>query len=134
MPKNSSFAQDLWRRFARLARYRPPPLLIAVILLLAMIFLISGGVYLIFMPREAIAPYYGGLVIVYPGVHDQTLAESIAVMLIYILGTAGLMLIYRSARHRHNPNQAHIMIVIGVILLVVAFALIEAILFHKVRV
>ncbi len=86
------------------------------------------------MPREAIAPYHGGLVIIYPGVHNQTLAESIAVILIYILGAAGLMLIYRSVKHRHNPNHAHMMIVIGIILLVVAFTLIEAIFFYKIRV
>lgn len=134
MLKNSSFAQAFWRRFARLARYRPPPLLIAVILLLATIFLISGGVYLIFMPKEVIAPYYGGLVAIYRGIHNQALAESIAVMLIYILGAVGLMLIYRSARHRHNPNQAYMMIVIGMMLLVIALTLIEAALFYKIRV
>lgn len=114
-------------------RYRPPPLFIAVILLLVIVFLISGGVYLTFMPKEILMPYYRGLLIIYPGIHDQTLAEGIAVMLIYFLGTAGLMLIYRSTKYRHNPQQAHTLIIIGIVLLMIALTMIETILFYKIR-
>lgn len=131
MPRNSSL-YNLRRKLTKIVEYQPSPRIIAVILFLLTIFLISGGVYLTFTPVTEIAPYYRGLVI-YPGIHDQTPAEGIAIMLTYILGTIGLILIYRSIRYRHNPNQAHMFIAIGVILLVIALVVIEAILFHKVR-
>lgn len=133
MPKKPLYAQAFWKRLTKLSRYRPPPILIAIILLLFVIFLISGGVYLTFTPRETIMPYHRGLLVIYPGIHDQTLAEGIAVMLIYFLGTLGLILIHRSTKYRHNPRQAHMFIVIGITLLVVTLALIETILFYKTR-
>ncbi|MBS7640321.1 MAG: hypothetical protein QXJ19_06265 [Candidatus Bathyarchaeia archaeon] len=131
MPRNFS-SHSLQKKLTKIIKYQPSPRLIAVTLFLLTIFLISGGIYLIFMPMIEAAPYYRGLII-YPGIHDQTPAEGIAIMLTYTLGTIGLILIYRSIRYRHNPNQAHTLIAIGVMLLVIALVVIEAILFHKVR-
>ncbi|MEM1586755.1 MAG: hypothetical protein QXX99_00115 [Candidatus Bathyarchaeia archaeon] len=133
MPKNSSpVVYTFLRRLAKLTEHERLSQILVVILLIATIFLIGGGIYITFMPREVVTAYYRGLIMVYPGLYDQTLAEGAAVILTYALGTAGLMLIYRSARFRHNPGRASLLIKIGVILLIVSIIMIEAILFYKI--
>lgn len=134
MSKKPGSTRIFSKRLRRMVRYRPSLNLVALALLFVTIFLIGGGIYMISMPPEEVSPYYRGLVIISPGTHSQTLTEGIAVMLVYALGAAGLILIYRSARHRYNPKQAYMLISIGVILLILAFAIIEIILLHKIRI
>ena len=134
MPRNfhSLFIHAFRRRFAEIAKPQISSRLLAAILLIVTIFLIGGGIYITFMPASVAAAYYAGLIMVYPEVYEQTLAEGIAVMLTYALGTGGLMLIYQSAKFRYSPYRASLLIKVGVILLVIAFIILEAILLYKI--
>lgn len=135
MPKNSSsLAYAFWRKLIKLAEYRLSSQILVAILLIATIFLIGGGIYITFMPGEVLMAYYRGFLMVRPGLHDQTLSEGAAVMLTYALGTVGLMLIYRSAKLRHNPGQASLLIRIGAILLIISVVMLEAILYYKLNI
>ncbi|MBS7605441.1 MAG: hypothetical protein QXZ64_02955 [Candidatus Bathyarchaeia archaeon] len=84
------------------------------------------------MPAYVAASYYVGLLMIYPAIYEQTLAEGIAVMLTYALGTIGLILIYQSAKFRYNPHRASLLIRVGVTLFVVAFIILEAIMLYKI--
>lgn len=119
------------RKCTKLITYQPSSKFIAIILLIATIFLISGGVYILFTPTEIFLQYRGTLRMIYPSLYEQTLAESVAVILIYVLGAIGLMLIYRSIKYRYNPSRASLLINAGIALLIIAFIMIELIFLQK---
>ncbi|MBS7624353.1 hypothetical protein KEJ29_02090 [Candidatus Bathyarchaeota archaeon] len=121
--------ERLWRRIRKIFEYRPPQNLIAIILMLLSIFLISGGIYDISMPTRGAIPYGSGFLFLYPSLHDQLLSESIAVMVIYALGAAGLILIYQSVKYRRNPSQASMLIQVGIALLIIAIIILEVALY-----
>ena len=113
----------------KLINFRPPPYLIAVILMFATIFLLGGGIYDVSVPIRSVLPYYRGFILLYPSLHEQVLSESIAIMITYALGAAGLILIYRSARFRRNPSQSSLLIQLGAALLIIAFIIAESVLY-----
>ena len=127
--KLSSTAYLLRKNINKLINYRPPPYLIAALLMFAAIILFSGVVYDLSTSVRSVIPYYRGFLLLYPSLHEQTLSESIAIMIIYALGAAGLLLIYQSIRYRRNPNQASLLIRLGTALLIVAFITLEAVLY-----
>lgn len=131
MNKNSisSLINFFQRRINKLVRYRPPPHGIAIILMFSSIFLISGGVYDVVMKPRSVLPYYRGFLFLYPSLHEQVLNESIAVMIIYIFGAIGLLLIYQSTKYIRDPNQASLLIKLGASLLILTFILLEAVLY-----
>ncbi len=125
----SSIRYFLRKNINKLVNYRPSPNIIALILMFIAIFLLGGGIYDISVPIRSVMPYYRGFTLLYPSLHDQLLSESIAIMIIYALGTAGLILIYRSARYRRNPEQASLLTQLGAALLIIAFIVTESVLY-----
>lgn len=105
--------------------YRPPQNVVAIILMLFTIFLFGGGIYMISMPIRSVIPYSRGFIFLYPGLHDQMLGESIAVMITYALGAAGLILIYQSVKYLRNPSQASTLIRAGIILFIIVVIILE---------
>ncbi len=127
--KLSSATYSLRKSINKLINYRPSPYLIATILMFITIFLLGGGIYDISEPIRSVIPYYRGFILLYPSLHEQVLSESIAIMITYALGAAGLILIYRSARYRRNPSQASLMTQLGAALLIIAFIIAESVLY-----
>lgn len=125
----SSVTFSLQKKISKFMSYHPPPYLIAVILMFITIFLLGGGVYDITVPIRSVLPYYRGFILLYPSLHDQVLSESLAIMIIYALGAAGLILIYRSARYRRNPEQSSLLIQLGAALLIISFIIVESVLY-----
>lgn len=134
----SSLNYVLRKAYQRLSRYKPSYTLFAFILIAAAIFLLGGGVYDT-LDHEIFGgkpfPYWvsqqGEIIFFYPGrLQEQLLGGSVIVMILYALGTLGLLMAYRSAKYVHNPRQATILLVIGVIFIVLAFILIESIVYN----
>jgi len=123
MVEKSSVMRNLRVVINKIMNYRPSPYLIAAALMAASIFLLGGGIYDISTPDISSGLYP------YPSLHYQFLNESIIVMVIYALGSAGLILIYWSAKYRRNPRQASLLIQVGVALLIIAFIIVEVILY-----
>jgi len=119
----SSVIRNLRVAINKVMNYRPNPYFVAVALMVASIFLLGGGVYNVSTPDISSGLYP------YPSLHYQFLNESITIMVIYALGSAGLILIYWSAKYRRNPRQASLLIQIGVALLIIAFIIVEVILY-----
>ncbi|MCS7119876.1 MAG: hypothetical protein RMJ07_05040 [Nitrososphaerota archaeon] len=130
----SSFSYGLKKTYSRISAYKPSPLLIATIVMIASIFLIGGGVFDLFMSPITYIPSGGRIISFLPWrIHEQLLMESLGVMLLYATGSAGLLMVYYSIRYSRNPQQASLLLKIGVILLLVAFVMIEIILFWKIN-
>jgi hypothetical protein len=116
----------------KVATYRPSPIFIAAAVTGISIFLLGGGVYDIIMEPLAILPVGGRFLSFLPRrLHEQLLIESIGIMIFYVLGALGLLLIYYSTRYIRNPRQVSLLSKISVALLLVAFIAVEAILFWK---
>lgn len=121
--------ERFWRRVSRVLNYRPSQKVIAIILMFSVIFLLGGGIYNISTSVRSVIPYSRGFIFLYPGLHDQMLGESIAVMIIYALGTVGLILIYQSIKYRRNPSHASTLIRAGIALFIIMIIILEVALY-----
>jgi len=120
------------RIYKTLLKLRVPTIIIAVSLTGLSIFLLGGGIYDITSNPIAIIPLRGRIITVYPYyIHEQTLTASIGIMILYAIGTAGLLMLYHSTRYLRNPRQASILILVGLTLLVLTFIAAEFILHIK---
>ena len=129
--KNPSWSHTIRKVYVKIVTYRPPRSFIAAIVIGISIFLLGGGIYDIFMEPLAVLPMRGGRFLSYiPGrINEQLLVGSIGVMVLYALGSLGLILIYYSTRYMHNQRNALIFMGIGVALLLISFIMVESILF-----
>lgn len=129
--KNPSWSYSIRKAYVKIATYRPPRSLIAAAVIGISIFLLGGGIYNIFMEPLAVLPVGAGRFLAYIPyrINEQLLVGSIGVMILYALGSLGLILIYHSIRYMHNRRHALIMVGIGATLLIIAFTMIESILF-----
>jgi hypothetical protein len=127
--KSSSLVMRFIQKIVEIINYRPSPYIVAIILAAITIFLLGGGIYDVTLKPRSVIPYSSGFIFLYPSLHEQILNESIAIMIVYALGAAGLILIYRSTRYMRNPEQASLLIKIGAALLILTFIVVEAALY-----
>jgi len=129
--KNPSRIYSIRKAYVKIAAYRPPRSLIAAIVMGISIFLLGGGIYNIFMKPLVVLPLGGGrfLPFIPYRLNEQLLVGSIGVMILYALGSLGLILIYYGTRYMHNRRHASILIGIGAALFLISFAMVESILF-----
>lgn len=134
----------LYRRFqklySRVSAFKPSYRTYILISIGATIFLLGGGVYDILLamnpPEYLPYPYWifwptqTGIVFFRPGLQEELLGGSIIIMLLYALGTGGLLLIYRSTKYLRSPRQAAILLSIGLVFTLVAFALVEWVIYN----
>ena len=92
------------------------------------IFLLGGGIYDL-VESPAVAYFVGERgrpIFYYPyRVNEQLLSESLLVMILYVLGYAGLLIIYQSTKYAYKPRQAYITLIVGVTFTSISFALVE---------
>ncbi len=122
------------RAYSKAKAHRPPDWFISSALIIASILLLGGTLYNL-LEKPLVAYFvgeYGRPILYHPGaINDQLLGESLAVMALYVMGTSGLLLLYRSTRYAHRPRQAYIMLMAGLVLLIMSYAIIEMILRAK---
>jgi len=92
---------------------------IALILIAVVILLVSGGIYMILNPEEAIRGAFG--IIEMRG--RQSITEGLIVAFSYVLFLVGLLVIYRGASLGYNPRIAITYALLGVVLLIISFLL-----------
>jgi len=129
--KNPGWSYSIRKAYIKISTYHPPRSLIAAIVIGISIFLLGGGIYDIFMEPLAVLPVGAGRFLAYIPyrINEQLLVGSIGVMILYALGSLGLILIYYSTRYVHNQRHASILIGVGVGLLLISFIMVESILF-----
>jgi hypothetical protein len=121
----SSMSYSLNRLYRRISAIKPSTFILSIITISFTIFLFGGGLYdLIVRPYPAV--YYGGrFVLVDPRLSEQFIADSIVAIILYAFGTMGLIAIYQSTKYAYKPRQAYMMFIIGLVLLLLAYASLE---------
>jgi hypothetical protein len=90
-------------------------------------FLLGGGIYDMMAENVAVAYFTssGGLYVFYPSLSEQFLLESMLIMIFGVIGFAGFIMAYRSTKYAYNPRQAYQLLLVGCVLLLVSYLLIE---------
>jgi len=126
----SSTTFFLQRFYKKVSSLSPSGFTLALVTVAVTIFLLGGGLYsIIVKPYPAV--YYGGrFLFVYPQLSEQFVSDSIIAMILFSLGVIGLAFMYQSTKYALKPRQAYMMFIVGVFLLIIAYASIEAILHY----
>ncbi|MEM2546874.1 MAG: hypothetical protein QXM37_04505 [Candidatus Bathyarchaeia archaeon] len=91
------------------------------------IFLFGGGIYN--LVSRPIPSYYSpsfGFLFINPYLSDQFIWDSLIATTLYALGIIGTLLMYQSTKYASHPRQAYIMLIVGVMLIIIAYVSIEA--------
>lgn len=122
----SSTSYSLNRFYRRISTAKPSTLILSIITIGFAVFLFGGGLYDIIM-KPLPAVYYGGrFLFLYPQLSEQFVSDSIIAMILYSFGIIGLISMYQSTKHAYKPRQAYMLFIIGVVLLMIAYILLEA--------
>jgi len=127
----TSLSYYLQKTYWKLVTLKPSTILLATLAIAASIFLLGGGIYdILEQPIIAFRTQSGRIITYYPqALNEQLLGESIAAMILYSLATLGLLLMYQSTKHAYNPREAFTMLLIGVLLFIIGWALVDTYLF-----
>jgi hypothetical protein len=125
--KFSSLAFSLQKLYERILTAKPSLFVVAILAVVVSLFLLGGGIYdILIKPIVAIVASGGRIISYYPyGITDQFLLESISVMVFYVLGFTGFIIAYRSTKYAYNPRQAYRFLLVGCVLLLIAYILVE---------
>ena len=122
----SNLSFSLNRLYRTITSMRPSNIIIPVVAIGFAVFLLGGGLYdIIMQPLPAV--YYGGrFLFLYPQLSEQFIGDSIVAMTVYALGIIGLLSLYQSTKYVYKPRQAYMTMLIGVVLLMLAYIFLEA--------
>jgi hypothetical protein len=120
---NLSYSMN--RFYQKLSTTKPSTLILAIIAVAVAIFFFGGGLYdIIVKPLPAV--YYGGtFLFLYPQLSEQFISDSIVAMILYSFGIIGLVTMYQSTKYHFKPRQAYMMLMMGVVLLFLAYIILE---------
>ncbi len=121
----SSLSFSLSRLFNRISTAKPSTFLITAVVIAYAAFLFGGGLYTI-ITQPLPSAYYGGrFYFLYPELGSQFVSDTVIAVTLYVIGFIGLLAIYQSTKYVYKPRQAYMMLVIGVALLLIAYAFLE---------
>lgn len=131
--KFSSLAYFARKTYWKMVTAKPSLLVIALAAVGLSIFLLGGGVYDLIMPYVPIGfPYGRRVLFFYPrAMHEQVFLESLTVMTVYGIGIAGFLLTYQSTKYAYKPRQAFMLLLVGCVLIFIAYLYIESIIWMK---
>jgi uncharacterized membrane protein len=124
------------RVYRKIATTKPSVFIVAAAIAALSIFLLGGGVYNIL---EGFAgnlfvgiPIGSRIVFFYPGtLAEQTLLDSLFVMISYFLGVIGILLVYQSTKYAAKPRQAFIFLLLGALFILFAYFNVENLILAK---
>ena len=123
----SSFAFWLQKTYERIITAKPSLFLVGVAAVALAFFLLGGGIYDIMIKDVAVAYFAAGgrMIVYYPSLSEQFLLESMLIMIFGAIGFAGFLMAYRSTKYAYNPRQAYRFLLVGCVLLLIGYVLIE---------
>ena len=127
----SSASFSMTKLYHRISTIKLSTLIISVLTISFTVFLFGGGLYDIITAPLPAATYQGRILLVYPDLSQQFIADSIVAMTIYAVGVAGVLMIYQSTRYAYKPRQAYLMFMIGIAFLFIAYIFLEATVAYK---
>ncbi len=121
----SSLSFSMSRLYRVITTVRPSSLVVSTLVVAVGIFLFGGGLYdLIVKPLPAVY-YQGQFLFLYPQLSEQFISDSIVAMTLYAFGAIGLIMIYQSTKYVYKPRQAYMMLMMGIVLLLIAYIFLE---------
>jgi hypothetical protein len=131
----TSFGFAVRKAYRKILTAKPSVFVVAITVVAVSLFLLGGGVY-DFIAQPLPAYSYGQTILFfYPfTLSGQAIIESIGVMIAYAMGFAGLLLLYQSTKYAYKPRQAYMMLLVGVVLIVIAYFYVEGLLSSKLSV
>jgi hypothetical protein len=122
----SSLSFSLNKLYRTISTTRPSNLLLPCLSVAVAVFLFGGGLYdLIERPLPAV--YYSGtFLFLYPSISDQFISDSVVSMTCFALGIIGLLTMYQSTKYVYKPRQAYMMLMMGIVLVLLAYIFLEA--------
>lgn len=131
-----SLSYTVKRTYRKIATTRPSVFIVAATITALSIFFLGGGVYDIL---EGFAgnlfvgiPIGSRIVFFYPGtLTEQTLLDSLFVMISYFLGVTGILLVYQSTKYAVKPRQAFILLLLGALFILFAYFNVENLILAK---
>jgi hypothetical protein len=129
--KASSMSFSLSRWFEKLSGSRPSAVTLALVVIAFATFLFGGGLLTI-IDQPAVAIYSGTkFYFLYPALDRQFVMDTVFSVMLYAMGLAGLLLLYRSTKSAFKPRQAYMALIIGVTLVLLAWLFLEGSIFTK---
>ena len=125
--KLSSITFSLQKTYEKMLTAKPSLLVVGLLAVAVSFFLMAGGIYnILIQPIVAYVDQAGGIISFYPyGITDQLLLESVIVMVFYAMGFAGFLVAYRSTKYAYSPRQAYRFLLVGCVLVLISYVLIE---------
>jgi hypothetical protein len=123
----SSFSYRLQKTYERIITSKPSLFVVGILAVALALFLLGGGIYDMMVEGIAVAYFGSGgtLYVFYPSLSEQFLLESALIMIFGAIGFAGFLMAYRSTKYAYNPRQAYQLLLVGCVLLIIAYILIE---------
>jgi hypothetical protein len=123
----STFSYRLQKFYEGIITSKPSLFVIGVLAVAFAFFLLGGGVYDMMVENVAVAYFTasGALYVFYPSLSEQFLLESMLIMIFGAIGFVGFITAYRSTKYAYNPRQAYQLLLVGCVLLTIAYILIE---------
>ena len=123
----SGLAFSLQKTYERILTAKPSLFVVGILVVGASLFLLGGGIYdVLIQPIVAIVASGGRIISFYPyGITEQLLLESVIIMVFYAMGFAGFLIAYRSTKYAYSPRQAYRFLLVGCVLLLISYVLVE---------
>ena len=123
----SSFAFWLQKTYERILTSKPSLFVVGILAVALAFFLLGGGIYDMMVEGITVAYFAAGgtLYVFYSSLSEQFLLESMLIMIFGAIGFAGFLMAYRSTKYAYNPRQAYRFLLVGCVMLIIAYILIE---------
>lgn len=119
------------RWLQKISDIKPSALVITIILISYVVFLFGGALFAIVNPL--FPPYINNnFIFIYPDLTAQFISENIISVIMYLMGFAGIIYLYRSTKFVYKPRQAYMNAIIGAALILLAYLFLEGFLLRKI--
>ncbi len=121
----SSMSFTISRWFERISTMRPSTVIVTIAVLGVAVFLFGGGIYdIVNKPLPAV--YYNNqFYFLYPSLADQFVFDTVIAAILFVFGFIGLLTVYQSSRHAYSPRQAYMTLIVGSVLILLAYIFLE---------
>ncbi|HYB68619.1 MAG TPA: hypothetical protein VEC97_03655 [Candidatus Acidoferrales bacterium] len=122
----SSLSFSLNKLYRWISTTKPSDLLIPLVSIAFAVLMLGGALY-DWIERPLPAVYYNGqFLFLYPSLSSQFIGDTVVAVTCYAVGLIGLFAVYQSTKYVYKPRQAYMMLMIGIVLLLLAYILLQA--------
>jgi len=127
-----SLGYTVRKAYQKITTTKPSVFVVAAIAAGFSIFLLGGGIYDILEQPLLGIPIGSRILFFYPGtLSEQTILDSMFAMISYLFGLVGILVMYQSTKYAYRPRQAYIMLLVGAMFFLLAYFLMENLIYAK---